>query len=159
MPAHPFLPSQMFFHRNIIRVGSPDEQDMRSIGRLKGRRSSWLNKVCSSLGRRNFFPTCFFTVMNTTSSALIQTGVWDLLSHPALQAILGVLVLMAITLIAYRALAKLRGSTKEDGQLADLLQKNFEEMRSEGDISEAEFRKISASLDGVASSRNVRRES
>ncbi|MCU0717462.1 MAG: hypothetical protein MUD03_15190 [Pirellula sp.] len=97
--------------------------------------------------------------MNTTSSAPIQTGVWDLLSHPALQAILGVLVLMAVSFIAYQALAKLRGSTKEDGQLADLLQKNFEEMRSEGDISEAEFRKISASLNVVASSRIDRRES
>lgn len=97
--------------------------------------------------------------MNTTSSAPIESGVWELLSHPALQAILGVLVLMAVSFIAYQALAKLRGSNKEDGQLTDLLQKNFEEMRSEGDISEAEFRKISASLNVVASSRNGRRES
>jgi uncharacterized membrane protein len=96
--------------------------------------------------------------MNTTSSAPIQTGLWDVVSHPALQAILGVLILMAVSIVAVQSLAKLRGSTKSDGELADLLQKNFEEMRSEGDISEAEFRKISASLNVVASSRNDRRE-
>jgi uncharacterized membrane protein len=97
--------------------------------------------------------------MNTTSSAPIQAGLWEVLSHPALQAILGILILMAVSVVAYQALAKLRGSTKDNGELADLLQKNFEEMRSEGDISEAEFRKISASLQVVASSRNHRRES
>ncbi len=84
--------------------------------------------------------------MNTTSPVSNPSGAWEL----SFQAGLGVLVVLAISILAYYALAKLRGLNNEDSASTDLLQKNFEEMRSEGDISEAEFRKIRATLESVA---------
>jgi len=67
-------------------------------------------------------------------------------SDPVVQSVLGVLVLLIVSAIAVYYLAKLRDSNTETQQLDELIRKNFEEMRSEGDIDEQEFRKIKALL-------------
>ncbi|MCU0709884.1 MAG: hypothetical protein MUF23_16505 [Pirellula sp.] len=69
-------------------------------------------------------------------------------SDSIVQAVLGLVVLSVLSAIAYFALAKLRDSNRDDQQLDDVLRKNFEEMRSEGDIDDQEFRKIKALLAG-----------
>ena len=92
------------------------------------------------------FPVSFFTVMNTTSTRAGSATLWNLLNNPTIQAALGVLIVLTVSAIAFHLLSKLRGSNNQDHVTTDLLQKNFEEMRSGGDISEAEFRRISASL-------------
>jgi hypothetical protein len=69
-------------------------------------------------------------------------------SDPVIQAVLGLLVLSMVTMVAYFALSKLRDSNIKDRSTTHLLEENFEEMRSEGDIDEQEFRKIKALLSG-----------
>ena len=69
-----------------------------------------------------------------------------LLSNPTLQASLGVLILLAVCWLAVYVMSRLRESNAQDIPLHDLVKKNFEEMRSGGDISEAEFRKITSLL-------------
>lgn len=68
------------------------------------------------------------------------------LSDPIVQAVLGVVLLLVICAIAVFALSKLRDSNTDNQQTEELLRKNFEEMRTEGDINELEFRKIKALL-------------
>ncbi len=70
--------------------------------------------------------------------------IWKLLSTPTFQAVLGVLILLAVCWLAIYVMARLRDSNTQDVPLHDLVQKNFEEMRSGGDISDAEFRKITS---------------
>jgi len=84
--------------------------------------------------------------MNTTTTRASSSTIWNLLNNPTIQAALGVLIVLTVSAIAFHLLSKLRGSNNQDNVAMDLLQKNFEEMRSGGDISEAEFRRISASL-------------
>jgi hypothetical protein len=67
---------------------------------------------------------------------------------PTIQSVLGVLIVMTVSFIAYYWLSKLRDSTKQDVPMEELLRKNFEEMRSGGDINEAEFRNIASLLSG-----------
>lgn len=67
-------------------------------------------------------------------------------SDPVVQSVFGVLVLLIVSAIAVYYLAKLRDSNTKTQQLDELIRKNFEEMRSEGDIDEQEFRKIKALL-------------
>jgi hypothetical protein len=70
----------------------------------------------------------------------------DLLSRSYVQAGLSLLALMIVSLAAYFLVVRLRDlSSKDRDQTADLL-KNFEEMRQEGDIDEAEFRNIQSLL-------------
>ncbi|MFN6129636.1 MAG: hypothetical protein ACK6DC_08030 [Planctomycetota bacterium] len=71
-----------------------------------------------------------------------------LFTNTVFQAVLGLLVLSLVTIAAYFVLAKLRDSNMKDQPITDLLEKNFEEMRSEGDIDDQEFRKIKALLSG-----------
>lgn len=54
--------------------------------------------------------------------------------------------MLIVSAIAVYYLAKLRDSNTETQQLDELIRKNFEEMRSEGDIDEQEFRKIKSLL-------------
>jgi uncharacterized membrane protein len=68
------------------------------------------------------------------------------LSDPIVQAVLGVVLLLVSCAIAFFALSKLRDSNTDNQQTEELLRKNFEEMRIEGDIDELEFRKIKALL-------------
>ena len=78
-------------------------------------------------------------------AAADPSNVWNL----SFQAGIGILFLLFLSVIAYYLLSQLRGLTRKDSRTAELLQKNFEEMRIEGDISEAEFRKIRESLESV----------
>jgi len=82
--------------------------------------------------------------MNTAHNP--PTGIWKLLSSSTFQAALGVLIVLAVCWLAVYVMARLRDSNKQGVPLDDLLQKNFEEMRSGGEISETEFRNITSSL-------------
>lgn len=84
--------------------------------------------------------------MNTALDRWSSTSAF--FSDSVVQAVLGLVVLSILTAIAYFVLAKLRDSNTDDQQIEDVLRKNFEEMRSEGDIDDQEFRKIKALLAG-----------
>jgi uncharacterized membrane protein len=68
------------------------------------------------------------------------------LGHPAFQAILSVLILLAVVAVGVRVLRRVRPATNKDHTNAADLARNFEEMHREGDISEAEFRTITSVL-------------
>ena len=69
-----------------------------------------------------------------------------------LQACLGVTVVLAAGYIGYYVVKYLRGATSKDDTSTGDLTLNFEEMRREGDISEAEFRTIQSVLGKTQSS-------
>ena len=75
-------------------------------------------------------------------------GIGKLLSNPTFQASLGVLILLTVCWLAFYVMSQLRESNAQDIPLHDLVKKNFEEMRSGGDISDTEFRKITSLLSG-----------
>ena len=83
--------------------------------------------------------------MNTAPKPASDIG-W-LLSNSTFQAVLGVLILLAVCWAAIYFMARLRESNTQDVPLDDLVRKNFEEMRSGGDISDAEFRKLTSLLE------------
>jgi uncharacterized membrane protein len=68
------------------------------------------------------------------------------LEDPVVQTILGVIVLVLVSLIALYGLSRLRSINAHNLQIDDMVRKNFEEMRTEGDLNEQEFRKIEALL-------------
>jgi uncharacterized membrane protein len=72
--------------------------------------------------------------------------VLELLSRTYVQAGLSVLGLMVVLGLAYFVLSRLRDSSIQDRTEPGELLKNFEEMRQEGDIDEAEFRNIQTLL-------------
>lgn len=84
--------------------------------------------------------------MNTAPNS--TTWIWSLVSSSTFQSVLGVLILLTVCGIAISLLSKLRDSNTQDAPLDEMLRKNFEEMRSEGDINEQEFRKIKSLLSG-----------
>jgi hypothetical protein len=84
--------------------------------------------------------------MNTALDRWLSTDA--LFTNTVFQAVLGLLVLSLVAVAASFALAKLRDSNMKDQPITDLLEKNFEEMRSEGDIDDQEFRKIKSLLAG-----------
>ncbi len=66
--------------------------------------------------------------------------------HPTIPAILSILVLLVFVAVGRHVLGRVRRAINtDDTNAADLLG-NFEEMRREGDISEAEFRTINSVL-------------
>ena len=87
--------------------------------------------------------------MNTAQNpgpGIWGADIWTLLFTPTFQAVLGILILLAVCWLAIYVMARLRDSNTQDVPLHDLVQKNFEEMRSGGDISDVEFRKITTLL-------------
>ena len=82
--------------------------------------------------------------MNTAPNS--TTWIWSLVSSSTFQSVLGVLILLTVCGIAISLLSKLRDSNTQDAPLDEMIRKNFEEMRSEGVINEAEFRNIASSL-------------
>ncbi|MEM8734131.1 MAG: hypothetical protein AAGG44_07910 [Planctomycetota bacterium] len=70
----------------------------------------------------------------------------ELLNHPTVQAILAVAVLLIVVYLSILVLARLRPSTSKADMSVEDLAANFEEMRLEGDIDEAELRKIKSVL-------------
>jgi hypothetical protein len=83
--------------------------------------------------------------MNTAQNP--STGIWKLLSSSTFQAALGVLIVLAVCWLAFYVMSRLRDSNRQDVPMDDLLRKNFEEMRSGGEISETEFRNITSLLE------------
>ena len=83
--------------------------------------------------------------MNTAQNPPV--GIWKLLSSSTFQAALGVLIVVAVCWVAVYVMARWRDSNKHDVPIDDLLRKNFEEMRSGGEISETEFRNITSLLE------------
>ena len=87
--------------------------------------------------------------MNTAQNpgpGIWGADIWTLLFTPTFQAVLGILILLAVCWLAIYVMARLRDSNTQDVPLHDLVQKNFEEMRSGGYISDVEFRKITSLL-------------
>ncbi len=70
----------------------------------------------------------------------------------AVQAGLGVAVVLITGFVGYYVVRYLRGATSKDDTSAADLRLNFEEMRREGDISEAEFRTIQSVIGKTQSS-------
>ena len=71
---------------------------------------------------------------------------WDWLSYPSVRAVLAVAVVLVAVFGSIQLLSRLRAATIKPDTNHDDLAKNFEEMRLEGDIDEAELRKIKAVL-------------
>ena len=71
---------------------------------------------------------------------------WELLSRPAVQATLGVGVLLVVAYCAIQLILRLRPTTSTAHTSVEDLVANFEEMQLEGEINEAELRKIRAVL-------------
>lgn len=75
----------------------------------------------------------------------------EILQQPTVQAVLSVAIVLALVYAAIVVIGRLRPSTiKADTSVEDLAA-NFEEMRLEGDIDEAELRKIKAVLGKTSS--------
>lgn len=70
----------------------------------------------------------------------------DWLSLPTLQAVVGVVLLLAVIYGGLQAILALRPSTCKVDTCVDHLAQNFEEMRLEGDISDEELRNIRSVL-------------
>jgi len=68
------------------------------------------------------------------------------LDNSVVQAIAGGLVLLVVSLIALYGLSRLRSINAHNLQIEELVRRNFEEMRTEGDLNDQEFRKIEALL-------------
>ena len=68
------------------------------------------------------------------------------LGDPVVQVVAGLLVLVLVSLIAMYGLSRLRSINAHNLQIDDIVRKNFEEMRTEGDLNDQEFRKIEALL-------------
>ncbi len=79
---------------------------------------------------------------------------WDWLSLPALQAVVAVVLLLAVIYSGLQALLALRPSTCKVVTNVEHLAQNFEEMRLEGDISDEELRNIKSVL-GKTQERNA----
>jgi uncharacterized membrane protein len=72
--------------------------------------------------------------------------VWNVLDSLPARAALSVVVVLAAVFVGYRVVEYLRGAISKDDTNDDELVRNFEEMRREGDINEAEFRTITSVL-------------
>lgn len=75
-----------------------------------------------------------------------RADIVKLLMDSRVQVVLSVLALLIMCYVAYWLVVKVRDSSKNDLQLTPEVLKNFEEMRQEGDISEAEYRNIRSVL-------------
>jgi hypothetical protein len=71
---------------------------------------------------------------------------WDVLNSQPARAALGIAILLAVVYVGFRVVEHLRGAISKDDTSDDDLVRNFEEMRREGDINEAEFRTITSVL-------------
>jgi hypothetical protein len=68
------------------------------------------------------------------------------LGDPVVQSTVGIVLLLVVTLIALYGLSRLRSINAHNLQIEDIVRRNFEEMKTEGDLNEQEFRKIEALL-------------
>jgi uncharacterized membrane protein len=72
---------------------------------------------------------------------------WNILSQPSVRAILGISVVLFVCWLGFLLVARLRDFSKQDRLQSPDLLTNFKEMHLEGDISEAEFRRIRAVME------------
>jgi hypothetical protein len=79
-------------------------------------------------------------------SSQIWFRVPEFLQDPVVQIIIGVVLLLVVSLLALYGLSRLRSINAHNLQIDDIVRKNFEEMRTEGDLNDQEFRKIEALL-------------
>ena len=79
-------------------------------------------------------------------NALRREALSELLSQPIVQALLAVALLMVCVYVGIQVISRLRAATFKTDTNAEDLATNFEEMCLEGDIDEAELRKIKAVL-------------
>lgn len=70
----------------------------------------------------------------------------EFLEDPVVQTILGVVMLALVSLLALYGLSRLRSINAHNLQIEEALRRNFQEMRTEGDLDDQEFRKIEALL-------------
>jgi hypothetical protein len=70
----------------------------------------------------------------------------EFVSQPALQATVSVAVIIAVMWLGFHVAIRLRPTTSKPDTSAVAWAQNFEEMRLEGDIDDAELRKIKAVL-------------
>jgi len=66
------------------------------------------------------------------------------LDDPVVKTLIGIVLLVIVSLIALYGLSRLRSINAHNLQIEDTVRRNFEEMRTEGDLDEQEFRKIEA---------------
>jgi uncharacterized membrane protein len=70
----------------------------------------------------------------------------EFLQTPTAQVILSLAVLAILVVIGVYVVLRFRGFSDEDEQSANQTYTNFREMYEQGDISEAEFRKLKTAL-------------
>jgi hypothetical protein len=78
---------------------------------------------------------------------------WEFASPSAWQATLSIAALMAVVYTGFHVAIRLRPTISKPDTSDAALAENFEEMRLEGDIDEAELRKIKAVLGRIQKSR------
>ncbi|MFO1066186.1 MAG: hypothetical protein U0892_20185 [Pirellulales bacterium] len=67
-------------------------------------------------------------------------------SPTVLQAAVSVIILLVAAFVGFRVAVYLRGATNKDDTNVEALVRNFEELRRNGDMSDAEFRTITSVL-------------
>lgn len=68
------------------------------------------------------------------------------LDDPVVKTLIGIVLLVIVSLIALYGLSRLRSINAHNLQIEEALRRNFQEMRTEGDLDDQEFRKIEALL-------------
>jgi len=71
---------------------------------------------------------------------------WEFLQTPTAQVIISLAVLAVLVVLGVYVVLRFRGFSDEDRQSARETYTNFREMHEQGDISEAEFRKLKTVL-------------
>jgi hypothetical protein len=79
---------------------------------------------------------------------------WEWIGLPAVQVVVGTVILLAVMYGGFKAIVALRPSTCIGDTNVDHLARNFEEMRLGGDISDEELRNIKSVL-GKTQARSV----
>ncbi len=70
----------------------------------------------------------------------------EVLTHPAASATLAVIAVLVVATIGFYVAKALRPATRTADTSAEMLEQNFAEMQREGDISDAELRRIKSVL-------------
>ena len=84
-----------------------------------------------------------------------EAAMWEILGNPIVQVALSLTLLAVVVGLAYCWVASLRDWSRKSENLTLEAMSNFEEMRREGDINEAEFRNIEAVLGRKGDSKGV----
>lgn len=83
------------------------------------------------------------------------TAMWEVLGNPVVQVALSLTFLAVVVGLAYCWVSSLRDWSRKSENLTVEAMSNFEEMRREGDINEAEFRNIEAVLGRKGDSKGI----